>query len=468
MNRFGITLRLIALAVATGLLGALIIAVTLTSQRHVNQARHQLQVVDQESFHIADLFTDKLRHANDKMRAYATAHDRAAWNEFEVASRELEQWILAQNKDLTLPGEQAALRQLGTGYKEYRERAEDLHRRLESSGEPGATLAEYNGFFDEARSFLDLGRNLARAHAESRNAVLGQVKDTLTKLRRMVLGLVVLLFACGLALGLVVYRGLIAPLRQHLIASQELAARNEKLASLGALAAGVAHEIRNPLTALKTALFIQETKMPAGAGVEERQIIEREVCRLERIVTEFLQFARPNQPQRALIRADQPLREVQELLAPELAQDQIELVREECPLLHIEADPSQLKQVLINLVKNAADSIGRQGRIALRARDGRHTLPQGEMDTVILEVSDTGKGIPAEVQRRLFDPFFTTKDHGTGLGLSIASRIAELNGGSLQYETRVGQGSTFWIVLPRAQSAGASDAIRPLTCAHNG
>ena len=468
MNRFGITLRLVGLAVATGLLGALIIAVTLTSQWHVNQARHELQAVDQESFHIADLFTDKLRHANDKMRAYATAHDRAAWNEFEVASRELEQWIINQDKELTLPGEQAALRRLSDGYRDYRQRAEDLHRRLESSGEPGATLAEYNGFFDGARSFLDLGRNLARAHAESRNALLGQVKDTLTKLRRMVLGLVVLLFACGLALGLVVYRGLIAPLRQHLIASQELAARNEKLASLGALAAGVAHEIRNPLTALKTALFIQETKMPAGAGVEERQIIEREVCRLERIVTEFLQFARPNKPQRALIRADQPLREVQELLAPELAQDQIELVREEDPSLHIEADPGQLKQVLINLVKNAADSIGRQGRIALRARNGKHTLPQGEMDTVILEVADTGKGIPAEVQRRLFDPFFTTKDHGTGLGLSIASRIAELNGGSLQYETRVGQGSTFWIVLPRAQVAGASDAIRPLTCAHNG
>ncbi len=124
--------------------------------------------------------------------------------------------------------------------------------------------------------------------------------------------------------------------------------------------------------------------------------------------------------------------------------------------MQIKVDTGQLKQVLINLVRNAADSIGRQGRISLRVRHGRRSSPQGEADAVVLEVSDTGKGIAPEVEKRLFDPFFTTKENGTGLGLSIAARITELNGGNLQYQTRLGQGSTFGIVLPRAAANGGS------------
>jgi signal transduction histidine kinase len=108
-----------------------------------------------------------------------------------------------------------------------------------------------------------------------------------------------------------------------------------------------------------------------------------------------------------------------------------------------------MKQVLINLVQNAADSIGREGTITLRARAARKTLPNGEKNAVVLEVTDTGKGIPVEVQKRLFDPFFTTKDNGTGLGLSIAARIVQKHGGLLQYQTRVNQGTTFDIVLPQ-------------------
>jgi signal transduction histidine kinase len=100
-------------------------------------------------------------------------------------------------------------------------------------------------------------------------------------------------------------------------------------------------------------------------------------------------------------------------------------------------------------VQNAADSIERGGTITLRARADRRHLVNGETDVVILEVADTGKGIPAEIEKRLFDPFFTTKAQGTGLGLSIAARIMEMHGGALQYQTKVNQGSIFEIVLPR-------------------
>jgi signal transduction histidine kinase len=266
-----------------------------------------------------------------------------------------------------------------------------------------------------------------------------------------VLGLVGLLFLFGLALAVRVYRDIIAPLRVKLVASQELAERHEKLASLGLLAAGVAHEIRNPLTAIKAALFIQQKKFQPGSPERgDIELVEREILRLERIVNEFLQFARPADPELAIIPADQPLMEVQTLLTAQLAKNGIRLVREAAPPMRVKVDPAQIKQVLINLVQNAADSMASGGTLTLRARQDRKRLGDGETDVVVLEVADTGKGIPPEVEARLFDPFFTTKDSGTGLGLSIAARIVEKQGGALQYQTQVNRGTTFGIVLPEA------------------
>jgi signal transduction histidine kinase len=320
---------------------------------------------------------------------------------------------------------------------------------MEANSESSASLAEYSGFSKQTRHLFDLGVNLASIHYESRNEVLAQANQTLTKLSLSVLGLVGLLFVFGLALVALIYRDIIAPLRVKLVESQALAERNEKLASLGLLAAGVAHEIRNPLTAMKAALFIQQKKFrPGSPELGDVEMVEREILRLERIVNEFLRFARPAEPELATIPADQPLEEVQALLTAQLAKQGIQLVRETAEPMRVTVDPGQIKQVLINLVRNAADSMNGAGTITLRARHDRKRLANGEAEVVVLEVADTGKGIPPEVEARLFDPFFTTKDNGTGLGLSIAARIVEKQGGSLQYQTQVNRGTTFGIVLP--------------------
>jgi signal transduction histidine kinase len=139
------------------------------------------------------------------------------------------------------------------------------------------------------------------------------------------------------------------------------------------------------------------------------------------------------------------------LFAKQLQQANIRLAIEECADTSIRIDVQQLKQVLINLVQNAADSIGENGAITLRARAENVRLPNGMKPVVVLEVADTGKGISPEVEKRLFDPFFTTKDAGTGLGLPIAARIVEKQGGTLRYQTQVGHGTTFGIVLPRVE-----------------
>jgi signal transduction histidine kinase len=259
------------------------------------------------------------------------------------------------------------------------------------------------------------------------------------------------LFVFGVVLAVVVYRDMIAPLRVKLVQSQALMERQEKLASLGMLAAGVAHEIRNPVTAIKAALFIQQKKFQPGTQeFSDVKIVEREILRLENVVNEFLLFARPSEPQLVTIAADAPLREVQAFLTPQLTASNIQLVLEESPPLRIKADAAQIKQVLINLVQNAADAIGQNGLVKLRARHDHKRITNTETNVVILEVTDNGKGIPHEVQQRLFDPFFTTKETGTGLGLSIAVGIVHRHGGALQYQTQVDYGTTFGIILPQA------------------
>jgi signal transduction histidine kinase len=135
-------------------------------------------------------------------------------------------------------------------------------------------------------------------------------------------------------------------------------------------------------------------------------------------------------------------------MSPSLDARGVQLVVEPSPDLFIKADSGHLKQVLINLIRNASESIEGSGTVTIRARAARVSLGDHETDGAILEVSDTGRGISPEVEKRLFDPFFSTKETGTGIGLSIAARIVEQHGGIIQYRTRLGHGTTFEIVLP--------------------
>jgi signal transduction histidine kinase len=262
----------------------------------------------------------------------------------------------------------------------------------------------------------------------------------------MILGMTALL-------AILVYRGMIAPLQVGLTESRSIIERQEKLASLGILASGVAHEIRNPLTAIKFRLFSLRKALPEVAENEDASVIRDEINRLEGIVQDFLQFARPSQPKLSKTDVNHILEDVYRLLNPQLQKEAIELKLEndfEKAIL-MYADAQQVKQVLINLVQNSAESIGRNGTITLRARREIAELDSRARPVAILSVSDTGNGIPPEVEARLFDPFFTTKEGGTGLGLAVSARIVEKHGGLLRYETEVNHGTTFEVVLPAVE-----------------
>src|SRR5262249_29108652 len=184
-------------------------------------------------------------------------------------------------------------------------------------------------------------------------------------------------------------------------------------------------------------------------GGGDAEAIGQEINRLERIVRDVLRFARPSEPEFRVVPATAPLQEVESLLADELRKANITITVEQGPPGSVRIDLQQIKQVLINLVQNAAESIGRNGRITLRTCLENVRLRDEVTSAVVMEVADTGTGITPEVEKRLFDPFFTTKESGTGLGLPIAGRIVEKNGGALRYQTQVGRGTTFGIVLPR-------------------
>jgi len=448
--KYGVAFRLAALGVAVGLMGILIVYFTLSSQREANELRARLSILDSESFGFSDQFKGRLREVNTMRLREAIDHDPATWDQYLKASRDLQSWLIQEEPKLNTKPEQDLLHETQAAFQDYTQTVQKLHKPAPEDSRESEAETEM-GIRAKSQHLSDLGQSLAKAHYDSRNQLLVHANGTLSRLRSLILSLLGLIFVFGLGLAAMAYRDLVVPLQVKLVESQSLVERSEKLASLGMLAAGVAHEIRNPLTAIKAAVFMQQKKFQPGTQERaDADVVQREILRLERIVTEFLQFARPAEPQLVKTTASEPLHDVQTFLAPELARANIQLVVENGAPLQIQADPEQIKQVLINLVQNAADSIGHDGTITLRARADRKSLSNGETNVVVLEVADTGKGIPPEVEKRLFDPFFSTKSTGTGLGLSIAGCIVQKHGGALQYQTQVNHGTTFGIVLPEA------------------
>lgn len=303
------------------------------------------------------------------------------------------------------------------------------------------------------RRMLLLAEKLRAETSPGAQELLDSASARLVHLQRFLfVALLGLLVSGGIVLVLA-YRRTIKPLRSSLAESRTLMERQEKLASLGVFAAGIAHEIRNPITAIKVRLFTLKGSYQPGSGeYEDLEVIESEINRLERIVQEFLRFARPAEPELMVVPVDDFLREVYELLMPELKKRGVRFELAADARDNVRIDPEKMKQVLLNFILNAADAIEGEGTVALRSKSGRRIVDGRALAAVVIEIADTGKGIPPEVQKRLFDPFFTTKEKGTGLGLPIAARIVEKHGGLIQYQTQPNHGTTFSILLPRANT----------------
>jgi signal transduction histidine kinase len=442
-------LRLVFLVIAIIAMAGLTLWGVYASSQRIDRLERKLTSTHLESFRLAGEFQQRLLNLNNTVLRYAGWREPAIWSKFEQASKLLDQWIDQEYPKLNTERERTLLNQINTAYDVYVAAARQVHTNQQPAMVSPEAFTQTSNFERQANSLLQLGIELANAHDAARESFLSEANRALGILRTFLVGGVVLLLLLTGALGLLLYRDMIAPLRTRLVRSQELLERQEKLATLGTLAAGIAHEIRNPLTSIKARLYIHGKHIQGNAAaIADVAIISSEIARLEHIVQEVLQFARPSEPKLAVMRADAPLPEVQTLMTAALEKNHVQLVVEPGPELYVSMDVSLIKEVLINLVRNAAEAIEQEGMITLRVSAGVANLQDRSIQVAILEVADTGKGIPPEVAKRLFDPFFSTKETGTGLGLPISARIIEKHGGALEYHTQLGHGTTFGIVLP--------------------
>jgi signal transduction histidine kinase len=252
---------------------------------------------------------------------------------------------------------------------------------------------------------------------------------------------------------------------ERLRQSEREVLRSEQLAAVGQMAAGMAHELRNPLTSMKLLVqgaMEQESLNPPddetddyrgrGLGGRDLRILEEEISRLEGLVQSFVQFARPPKVERREVDLRRLTEQAVHLVTARAAQRGIRL---ECRLpdepLRFPVDSSQLSQVLLNLLLNAVDAVPSGGLVRVelaREADGR----------LRLEVSDNGCGLPPELGSRIFAPFVTTKETGLGLGLSITKRIVEAHGGSIVAANRAESGAVFTVHLPPPESASGEPA----------
>ncbi len=444
-----VKLRLYGFAAAIVLLAALVGWAGQSAWRQLKQLRKNFDAVQSESFHLAEHVEASILTLSETVLRFDLRKDPADKDHFHKENEELKRWI--RKSSVTTPRELELLEQIEVALEAYSTRTTKLlEERAQAGSVPSPT--EVLERVENKAQVLDLCAKLKAVERAALNRFVEDSHEAFGSLQRLLMTLVALVLILGFTATSLMYRVKIAPLRAQLVESRAIIERQEKLASLGTLAAGVAHEIRNPLTAINVRLHsLKRTLVPGSSEHEDATVIDQEIQRLDRIVRDVLHFARPAEPRPVIITAGSLFSRVRDLLDSQLEKASIRLNLASSPPLRIRVDPQQIEQVLINLIQNAAESIGRDGTITLRARSTLMPLAGHATPVVILEVIDTGKGIPLKVQERLFDPFFTTKEAGTGLGLSIAARIVEKHGGALQYQTEVDRGTTFGIVLPRVE-----------------
>jgi len=475
------------------LLAVLSSVVALLSSWHVGELMHQTVSENLPSVRAAEKLESALLEQRGFVSSYLLDGGNTKWlSDLREREPNLHKWLGRAHETAHTPEEQAILKNLEGVYRQYDAKRDEVVA-LYDGGEAEAAekllVNEVTLLYNRA---YELCEDFITANERYVDAAVDDARRRIRWVSWAVGGCVLLTVGLGAVLLWLFFYGVVFPVRAMVadargfageaasagqpLPTDELRAvgvylRNlmtdvadtrttlersrgqlkdaEKLASVGKLAASVAHEIRNPLTAIKMWLFsIQKQAVGDEELTRKVGIVSAEIGRLESIVRNFLEFSRPPELRLAVEPVSAILDVTLELLEPRIADRKARVLRHDAPgLPPVLADREQIKQVLLNLLSNAADAVGEAGRIRVSSTaesetDGRRM--------VVVRVSDSGPGIPDEVVRRIFEPFFSTKDEGTGLGLCIAARIMARHEGRLVLESSNEEGTTFAVHLPAA------------------
>jgi len=463
--------RLLGFGVVVVCGSLLLFWVTRTTWDQLDQLQKEHSAVKSESFYLGVSLRSSIRSLNGKLLQFGLTREPSVRDAFLKESGELSGWMETNRQHLVeiadlrllqrmeLSKDLQLLEKATNAFKEYLQQTAPIL----APGQPSEDLDTFEEVYGRVQGsssgLLDICDELVKVQGHGFSQFLSETQDTLVDHQRLLEISSALILVLAGTLAILVYRGMIAPLRKGLTQSKTIIQRQEKLASLGILASGVAHEIRNPLTAIKFRLFSLKNSLPELSNNEDATLIANEINRLERIVKDFLQFARPSDPEMGRVALQRIVKEVHDLLRMQLERAGIHLKVDVGETVWVHADAQQIKQVLINLIQNAAEAIGRNGRITVGISKSTSELDGHDEPVGVVHVADTGRGIPRDVEARLFDPFFTTKERGTGLGLAVAARIIEKHGGMLRYETELNRGTTFEVVLPQATHDATANLV---------
>ncbi len=422
--------------------------------------------------------TQRIPAAVDELRQLlpqiATQNDPAVTNRLVTISTDLRK-VFAEQRELGPPGKliivqpRPATFDVAQWENMDRNVSEFLGTVAQMVAVPSSPDGVREGYYKQAvEKLMALSVLVTQAQAEADSITRWTgFKRRFDDSELLLLAVVVCLTALCSWLTLSVYRLLIAKTRlanaqTELREARSALERQSILALKAQVARELAHELTTPITAIDIRIYSLEMGLAQGSTErEDAAAIRRGIQRLKEIFRAYRELEGLPAPNLVTASTRAVLREVLELQGPVLAQTGIVLKLDSIEDVPFRADPRQIQQVLVNLVKNAAEAIAHSGHVILRghvilhARRGTATLRSGLTNVITLGVQDNGPGIPEDVQKRMFDPFFTTKQNegGTGIGLSVASRIVDLHGGRLEFDTKIGQGTTFRIVLPAEPQA---------------
>ncbi len=493
-------LRVTAPAVAVGLL---LLAAGLAGARYINRLQRNLADILQEnvtSLQAAQELEIRVRQLRFRSLLYLMDPVPERLAPIRQAEQRFEEALDTARESAATPDEQAYVQAIQAGYQRYHEE----QARLRAEARPGRSAPELQALADthpiqqvvtpcQGLSRLNQEKMAEAAEESRRLAQQGNVAMLLLGLLGPVGGIVM---GYGVTRGLrrSIYRlsvhvqdmaqhldrdvatvsvvadgdfhsldrqmqqivGQVEAVAERLQQHQRELLRAEQLAAVGQLAAGVAHEVRNPLTGIK--MLVEAARRPGNArplDAEDLRMIHREITRLEQTVQGLLDFARLPAPQRAPCDLGEIVRQARDLVRgrAESQRVTVELCDPGRPVV-AEVDRNQMHKVLVNLFLNALDAMPDGGRLEV-------AWEAPAAGAVRLTVADTGAGIPQAVAGRLFTPFATTKPTGTGLGLSLSARIVQEHGGRLRGENRDGGGACFTISLPTTPAEdGRADPAR--------